>query len=977
MNGAEKYHITYTDNGGQSWDAAAVPSDNYSASTITINADNSKSYIVGVRAGNSTGWSGWRNSASASPFTPAPTPTPTPTPAQPPATPSTVSVTRADGTLTASGYAVANADKYHITYTDNGGQSWNAAAVPSDNYSASSITINADNAKSYIVGVRAGNGGGWSGWRNSASASPFTPNPTPTPTPTPAPVQPPATPSTVTVTRADGTLTASGYTVSNADKYHITYTDDGGQSWDAAAVPSDNYSASSITINADNAKSYIVGVRAGNGGGWSGWRNSASASPFIPTPVPVTLTAEEHIQGQQIAAAQSQFQIQAQSQAQTIIPDPGWSWVDLTISGHTGNWWYKADVGPHTACSANAVTGAEVSIYGLISGATYTYTAYSDSACNTALASATFTTSSSADLNADPGIFSVTLTPVRWVTEWWYKSDKGIHSGACNGPVGPGAATITGIQPATSYVYALYDASDCETNVTGVTFTTLVEPTLTASGVGATTATLAISDWTQSWWHKEVYPGFGKCQSGGAVSGLAHGQRYRFKAYSDRYCDNAIVASPTELTTAAVSLSADNVTGNAARLNLSGWSATDPNWHYRADKGPHASSCSSGVSGGSANLTGLSANTTYTYSAYSDGSCHFSKRMTDVRFTTVVRLTATVQIWRSGTLAISGWTGDWWHDNGQGSGCTKVDAPATQKNVSFHFAGSAAYHYKAYGAAGCNSADRIAASASFRTPPKPSLTVNHIGVNTATVTLNNWDRQWWYQTNSGSNSQCIGPVAAGTNTRTYTYNGSGGRPNFIAYEFAGCHAYQSLASRQVPIPNKVVGNIDEASWTAVSGIVGRAGKFGVVRRANEFTTSGSGRVQNVTIMLRGKVGQPGGIVVAIHNADANGKPGSHKVTFGNTSIAGGNPAKPGEYIYECTITHLCSLSANTSYFLVVSAASVPATGNHSYAWQYTSADSESGGGGWTIGDVSHISINNGAWQEDDQGRSLRFKVHAQ
>ena len=964
VSDATKYHITYSSNGGQSWAAASA---NHSGTSITIgNVDNAKTYIVGVRAGNDSGWSGWRNSPSASPFTPSPTPTPEPS--NPPSTPSTVTVTRGDGTLTASGYTVSGATKYHITYTSNGGQSWSLAAF---NHTASSITINgADNSKSYIVAVRAGNSAGWSGWRNSSSVAPFTP-----PTPTPAPA-PPAAPSTVTIAREDGTLTVSGYAVSGATKYHITYSSNGGQSWAAA---SDSHTASSITIDgADNAKSYIVAARAGNAGGWSGWRNSASASPFIPTPtpVPVTLTAAEHIQGQQIAVTQSQFQSQAQAQSQTITPNPGWSWVDLTLSGHTGNWWYKANVGPHTACSTNPVTGAEVSIYGLVSGATYTYTAYSDSACNTALDSVTFTTSSSADLNAEPSVFRVTLTPVLWASEWWYKSDKGSHSSACNGPVGPGATTITGLLPATSYIYALYDASDCETNVTGVTFTTLVEPTLTASGVSATTATLAISDWTRAWWHKEVYIGYGKCLSGGTVSGLEHGQKYRFKAYSDRYCDDEIVASPTELTTTAISLTVDNVTGTGARLNLGGWSATDPNWHYRADKGPHASSCSSDVSGGSANLTGLSANTTYTYSAYSDSSCHYSKRIAGVKFTTVVRLTATVQIWKSGTLAISGWTGDWWHDNGQGGGCSKVDAPETQKSVSFNFDGNASYYYKAYSAAGCNAADQIAASASFWTPPKPSITVNHIGRHTATVTLNDWDRQWWYRTNAGSQSNCIGPVAAGTNS--VTYSNSGGYPQFEAYEHSGCYGYQSLANRVVSIPNKVVGNIDEDSSTSAAGVVGRTSSFGVIKRANKFTTNGSGAMQNVTIKLGGKVGKPGGITVALHNAGANGKPGSHKQNLTITTIAGGNPNRQGEYIYKCPTNNLaCDLSANTSYFIVVSAASVPAEGRHYYSWQFTSADTESGDGGWTIGDVSHIQTDGGAWQEDDQGRSLRFKVHAQ
>ena len=106
--------------------------------------------------------------------------------------------------------------------------------------------------------MRAGNGNGqWSGWRNSAPIDPYTPEPTPTPTPAPAP---PDAPASVTVTRADGTVTASGYAVSGATKYHVTYSSDDKQSWTAA---SDSYTDSSITITGvDNAKTYVVGVRA-------------------------------------------------------------------------------------------------------------------------------------------------------------------------------------------------------------------------------------------------------------------------------------------------------------------------------------------------------------------------------------------------------------------------------------------------------------------------------------------------------------------------------------------------------------------------------------------------------------------------------------------------------------------------------------------------------------------------------------------
>ena len=90
---------------------------------------------------------------------------------------------------------------------------------------------------------------------------------------------PPATPGSVTVTRADGALTASWAAVEGARSYHVTYSSDGGGSWSLAAL---NHSDNSITIGVDNANSYLVGVRARNEHGDSGWRNSPSAGPWTP-----------------------------------------------------------------------------------------------------------------------------------------------------------------------------------------------------------------------------------------------------------------------------------------------------------------------------------------------------------------------------------------------------------------------------------------------------------------------------------------------------------------------------------------------------------------------------------------------------------------------------------------------------------------------------------------------------------------------
>ena len=194
---------------------------------------------------------------------------------QAPATPTSVTVTRADGTLTASWAAVEGATSYHVTHSSNGGGSWSLAAL---NHPDTSITITGvDNASSYLVGVRARNEHGDSGWRNSPTAHPFGTG-----------GDPPAKPASVTVTRADGTLTASWAAVEGATSYHVTYSDDGGGSWARAAL---NHPDNSITISGvDNAKTYLVGVRARNKQGDSGWRNSPAAGPYTPEPDKPTVT---------------------------------------------------------------------------------------------------------------------------------------------------------------------------------------------------------------------------------------------------------------------------------------------------------------------------------------------------------------------------------------------------------------------------------------------------------------------------------------------------------------------------------------------------------------------------------------------------------------------------------------------------------------------------------------------------------------
>ena len=143
----------------------------------------------------------------------------------PPGTVSSVTLTRGDGTITATWDAVNGATKYHVTYTTDGGSSWHAPVTDNANYPTNSMTFNVDNAKTYMVGVRAGNDSGWSGWRNSSAIGPYTPpptsTPTPMPTPTPTPVWlpaplPTATPTPHSHADADCYIYGDGYTYRDA-----------------------------------------------------------------------------------------------------------------------------------------------------------------------------------------------------------------------------------------------------------------------------------------------------------------------------------------------------------------------------------------------------------------------------------------------------------------------------------------------------------------------------------------------------------------------------------------------------------------------------------------------------------------------------------------------------------------------------------------------------------------------------------------
>ena len=240
---ATHYHVTYTDNNGTSWQLGALE---HSDTSLTINGvDSSKTYLVGVRAKNAAGYSGWVNSAAAT-FT-APDPV------------ASVTAVHQGSSLEVTWPAAARATHYHVTYTGDNGTSWQLAALE---HTGTSLTINGvDSSKTYLVGVRAKNAAGSSGWVNSAAATFTAPDPV----------------ASVTAVHKGSSLDVSWPAAARATHYHVTYTGDNGTSWQLAAL---EHSGTSLTINGvDSSKTYMVGVRAKNAAGYSGWVNSAPAAP--------------------------------------------------------------------------------------------------------------------------------------------------------------------------------------------------------------------------------------------------------------------------------------------------------------------------------------------------------------------------------------------------------------------------------------------------------------------------------------------------------------------------------------------------------------------------------------------------------------------------------------------------------------------------------------------------------------------------
>ena len=927
---ATKYHATYSSDGGNSWTAIG---DNLTGNGIGVgNTDPAKTYIVAVRAGNDHGWSGWRNSA---PIAPNP----------PPATPGTIVVTRADGSLAAQWDAVADATKYHVTYSSNNRQSWQSP-VCGDNCS-NNVTITADNQKTYIVGVRAGNDGGWSGWSHSDASGPYGP-------------QAPATPASVSVSRGNGTLTASGYGVSGATKYHVTYSADGGKNWNAAPC-GNNCAGASVTISSvDNAKTYIVAVRAGNAGGWSGWRNSAASGPSQPPAAPAQITFSRNCDGFSTSWTPSSgatgYDVNTSSDNRK-----SWQRALSNVGNHVwifGVW--KKDKPYHIAVRARNSAGE--------SGWTNSTAAYPPYREVSSLRAVTSTTHGAAG-----GRITATWNAGQCAESYNvnYRPDGGQWQRIQSGVTG---ATHTGTVTTTGGHTVAVQSVD---SITTSKWRNLrVDGWLTAGGITGTGATLTLAGHSGDWYVKQTSPTpAGTCSSaisGGThtVAGLSPITAYTFAAYADSGCANLIARAT--FTTGGVSVSNLSETSDGSGLGVhandleanafttgdhsSGYTLDRVVIKFRTTLAPasvftaaiHAASGGSPAASATYTLSGNSAPATAGDYAYTcTGTCSLGKETTYF-------------------LVLSGTSPSY------SIGYHLTDATNSDNETNTpNDAGWSIANRAKYKSSNTWQDETFDTSVMFQVVANkriiPTLSAGSVTTSGAALTISNHSAQWWYKADKGPHATCQGPVAANTSSKTLTGLSPVQTYTYSAYSDSSCANLLATAAA-FTTGGVSVSNLSETSDGSGLGV--HANDL----EANAFTTgdhSSGYTLDRVVIKFRTTLAPASVFTAAIHAASGGSPAASATYTLSGNSA----PATAGDYAYTCTGT--CSLGKETTYFLVLSGTS-PSYSIGYHLTDATNSDNETNtpnDAGWSIANRAKYKSSN-TWQDETFDTSVMFQVVA-
>ena len=362
---------------------------------------------------------------------------------------------------------------------------------------------------------------------------------------------------------------------------------------------------------------------------------------------------------------------------------------------------------------------------------------------------------------------------------------------------------------------------------------------LAASAVTDTRATLTLTGHAGTWYLSTITSGGSpSCfdMSGFTtfhLSTLQPGTRYTFKAYSDATCDTEIASESID--TRGLAASAATATG--MKLTLADHSGS---WYHKHATG----TCSAtAVTGPTASVTDLTAGTSYTFSAYGDGSCTAANRLATAAAHATLppapgKPTASVTGQGSGAVRLGAVLGGgaapvvrWEYtkqagDGGYDAAWTRIGDSASKLLVHTvtGLADGTAYRFKVR-AVNASGAGAESAASDAVTPRAETLTASAVQAATATLTLAGHTGTWyWKRTVPSGNDTCTAAPGAAAPLSNLP---AGTSHTYKAYSDVACTAAAELASETfLTKPGQVTGvtvtaghaslNVD---WTAGAGEV--------------------------------------------------------------------------------------------------------------------------------------------------------------
>ena len=425
----------------------------------------------------------------------------------------------------------------------------------------------------------------------------------------------------------------------------------------------------------------------------------------------------------------------------------------LTIGNYTGDWYYKYTSPTGGVCSTTALTGTTASLSDLTAETSYTFSAYSDSGCSTLLATAAaFTTLST------PGV-TVSV-----------------------------ATLNVGISSTATYTVVL-DARP--TAAVTVTPSSNAEAKATVSG--------ALTFATDSWDTAQTVMVTGVAAGSATVS---HGVVSTDSDYS------GITVSGVSVTVPSRTLVASSITDTTATLTIGNYTG---DWYYKYTS-PTGGVCSTtALTGTTASLSDLTAETSYTFSAYSDSGCS-TLLATAAAFTTLSTPGVTVSVATLNVGISSTATYTVVLDARPTAAVTvtpssNAEAKATVSGAltfatdSWDTAQTVMVTGVAAGSAtvshGVVSTDSdysgITVSGVSVTVPSRTLVASSITDTTATLTIGNYTGDWYYKYTSPTGGVCSTTALTGT-TASLSDLTAETSYTFSAYSDSGCSTLLATAA---------------------------------------------------------------------------------------------------------------------------------------------------------------------------------------